>query len=55
MKKDDSELKKVGEIDYGKHEKMEKQLEYEEEIKKWQEKAGVGPNVKPPGCAHDHQ
>ena len=42
-------------MDYGKHEKLAKQLEIDDELKVWEEefKKGTAPAI--PGCAHNHQ
>jgi hypothetical protein len=56
VKKDEREIRTVGEIDYAKYEKMELELKKEEELKKWKDQL-VTENARPPipGCGHDHQ
>ncbi|CAD7976092.1 unnamed protein product [Amoebophrya sp. A25] len=55
VKKDERDLKKVSEIDYGKHEKLASELEREEAIAYWEKAASQKDVPRPPGCAHDHQ
>ncbi|CAD7971213.1 unnamed protein product [Amoebophrya sp. A120] len=56
VRKDDRGIMKVSEIDYGKHEKLAKEIEKQEEIEKLEEKTKFARDNIPPGsCAHDHQ